>query len=200
MHHAQPTGISVEEYLDAELRSQERHEYVAGEVYAMTGASERHNLITGNILATLHGKLRGGPCRVFASDMKLRVEAVNAFYYPDILVVCDQSDREQNFKQRPCLIIEVLSPSTAGTDRREKLHAYRTLASLREYVLVDQKQRAVWVYQRAGDAWLLDKLDTGDLLRLESLDVTLSLDEIYDNVELPDARDIREEELHYMLG
>lgn len=199
MQHAHLPSISVEEYLSGELDGDQRHEYVAGEVFAMTGATDRHNLIAGNIHAFLHSKLRGGPCRVYIADMKLRVEAADAFYYPDLLVTCTSSDRGENFKERACVVIEVLSPTTAGTDRREKLFAYRTLPTLLEYVLVDQDRRAVWVYRRDGDGWMLDKLEPGDDLRLESIDATMALDEIYENVELPAGREIREEEALYML-
>ncbi len=183
MQHASLKSLSVDDYLESEPKSDIRHEYVNGEVYAMAGAGEAHNLIAGNVFSRLRGAVRGGPCRVFISDMKVRVAEWNAFYYPDILVVCDSSDTQSYFKERPCLIVEVLSPSTEGIDRREKLLAYRTLESLREYVLIAQDKRQVEVYRRAVDGtWSLETLTDGDPLHLECAGATLSLDEVYEDV------------------
>lgn len=183
MHHARLTSLSADGYLEGELKSDIRHEYVDGEVYAMAGAGEAHNLIAGNVFSRLRGAARGGPCRVFISDMKVRVAEWNAFYYPDILVVCDSSDTHTYFKESPCLIVEVLSPSTEAIDRREKLLAYRTLDSLREYVLIAQDKRRIEVYRRGDDgAWSLETLTEGDPLHLECIAATLSLDEVYEDV------------------
>jgi len=183
MHHARLTRLSAEDYLEGELKSAIRHEYVDGEAYAMAGAEEAHNLIALNVASRLRGAARGGPCRVFISDMKVRVAAWSAFYYPDILVVCDSSDTQSYFKEKPCLIVEVLSPSTESIDRREKMLAYRTLSSLREYVLIAQDKRQIEVYRRdeAGE-WSLETLAEGDSLHLECLGATLSLDEAYEDV------------------
>lgn len=185
MRQAYLPSRSVDDYLAGELKSDIRHEYVNGEVYAMAGAGEAHNLIALNVASRLRGVARGGPCRVFISDMKVRVAEWNAFYYPDILVVCDSSDAHSYFKERPCLIVEVLSPSTEQIDRREKLFAYRTLESLQEYVLICQDKRQIEVYRRAGDAiWSLEILTAGDPVHLECMDVTLSLDDVYEDVVL----------------
>jgi len=118
-------SLTVAEYLESEKSSPMRHEYLAGQVYAMGGTSATHNLIAGNVFARLRAHLRGRPCRVFISDMKVRIEAVDFFYYPDVLVICDPEDSEEYFKTRPCLIIEVASPTTALIDKREKLLAYQ---------------------------------------------------------------------------
>lgn len=183
MHHVRLTRLSADDYLEGELKSDIRHEYVDGEVYAMAGAGEAHNLIAGNVFSRLRVAMRGGPCRVFISDMKVRVAAWNAFYYPDILAVCDSSDTQSYFKERPCLIVEVLSSSTEAIDRREKMLAYRTLTSLREYVLIAQDKRQIEVYRRDEDgAWSLETLDEGDSLHLECVGATLSLDEVYEDV------------------
>ena len=128
--------ISPQEYLAGEEYSSVRHEYVAGYVYAMTGASETHNLMAGNLHAALHAHLRGKPCRVFVNDMKVRVD--DDFYYPDLLVCCDPADNAAYYKTRPILLIEVLSPTTEPADTLEKRIAYQTLESLQEYVLVAQ--------------------------------------------------------------
>src|SRR5262245_34123570 len=123
MEAAAKTGtVSVEEYLAAEPRSEVRHEYIGGEVYAVAGASEEHNIIATNLLAALHAHLRGKACRVFMVDMKVRLFAAREeiFYYPDLMVTCDARDTDRYFKRFPNVLIEVLSTDTARTDRREK--------------------------------------------------------------------------------
>ena len=119
--------LTAVDYLAGEQDSDIRHEYVDGEVYAMAVAVESHNLIAGNVFARLRNLVRGGPCRVFISDMKLQGAAWDAFYYPDVMVVCDPSDTQTHFKRSPSLVVEVLSPATESIDRREKMLAYRTL-------------------------------------------------------------------------
>ncbi len=183
MRQARLPSLNADAYLAGELKSDIRHEFVNGEVYAMAGAGEAHNLIAGNVFTRLRGAARGGSCRVFISDMKVRVAAWNAFYYPDIVLTCDPSDTEPYFKEHPCMIVEVLSPSTEGTDRREKMLAYRTLPSLREYVLISQDKRLIEVYRCDNDgAWSVASLGEGDLLRLECAGVSMTLDEVYEDV------------------
>jgi Uma2 family endonuclease len=116
-----PKQISIDEYLQGEERGEVRHEYIGGEVYAMVGTSDRHNMIAGNLFAALHPRLRGGPCRLFTSDMKvrLRVASDEAFYYPDLMVARDPADAATYFRTRPRLIVEVLSETTERIDRRE---------------------------------------------------------------------------------
>lgn len=142
--------LRIEEYLQLEQTSEIRHEYLGGQIFAMVGASEEHNLITTNIIALLRPHLRGSSCRAFVSDMKVKIEIEKAdiFYYPDIIVTCDPQDNERYFKTRPSLIIEVLSPSTEITDRREKFLHYQTLENLQEYVLVSQDEIKVEVYHK----------------------------------------------------
>lgn len=177
--------LSAQEYLHGELSSEIRHEYVDGEVYAMAGAGEAHNLIAGNIFAKLRDFARGGPCRVFISDMKLHVQTWKAYYYPDILVTCDPTDNHSHFKERPSLVVEVLSPNTESTDRREKMLAYRTLSSLKEYVLVATDKRQVEIYRRdEHDEWQLAAVSPDGPLLLESVDASLTLDDIYEDVKL----------------
>lgn len=179
--HAHLSPLSVADYLDGELRSQVRHEYVAGRVFAMAGASEAHNLIAGNLYTALRAHLRGGGCRTFMSDMKVRVEKMQAYYYPDVLVTCDPADSEQYHKSRPCLILEVLSPATESIDRREKLLAYQVLDSLKEYVLVTQDRMQVEVYRRDGaGGWWVDTYAGDEGIRLESVGLTLSMASVYE--------------------
>ncbi|HNK33121.1 MAG TPA: Uma2 family endonuclease, partial [Plasticicumulans sp.] len=129
------TRMSLAAFLDWEATQPERHEYVRGEVFAMTGASDRHNLVAGNLYMLLRTHLRGSPCQVFISDMKVRVDAADAIFYPDLLVTCSASDRSDRLAKRdPVVIVEVLSPSTAGYDLSAKFAHYRRLASLQEYV------------------------------------------------------------------
>jgi Uma2 family endonuclease len=177
--------LTVEEYLEAEKFSDIRHEYVAGQVFAMAGASEEHNQIAGNIYAMLRPHLRGSSCRAFISDMKVKVKirTANIFYYPDLIVTCDPEDNERYFKTRPDLIIEVLSNSTATIDKREKRINYQTIGSLKEYVLVYQNQHKIEVYRQDDQGnWSTEVLEKHDKLRLDSVDLTLTMADIYEDV------------------
>lgn len=169
--------ISVDEYLEGEKLSDTRHEFVGGEVFSMVGASQTHNLIAAAFQFALYGHLLGTACRVFSGTMKLRIG--DDFYYPDVLVTCDEADLEPYFVTRPSLIVEVLSPGTAMRDTHEKLLAYQAIDSLREYVLVEQDRREIRVYRRAGAAWDVTGFTGTDSLQLASIDLSLSLDEIY---------------------
>ena len=175
--------ISIEEYLAGEQISEIRHEYIDGQVYAMGGASDRHGLIVNALAFALTPAARQHRCQLFSSDMKLRLTIADkiVFYYPDLLLACDLADREPYFRSRPCLIVEVLSESTERIDRREKLLAYQTLPSLREYLLVAQDGRRVEVYRRSRD-WLPEYYDQG-ALRLDCLDCELEVDAIYADVD-----------------
>lgn len=185
MSKAMLSRLSEQEYLHGELTSETRHEYVDGEVYAMAGAGEAHNLIAGNTFAKLRDLARGGPCRVFISDMKLHVRTWKAYYYPDIMVTCDPADDQSHFKERPSLVVEVLSPGTEKTDRREKMLAYRTLPSLKEYILVATDKRQVEIYRRdEHDEWQLAVVGQDEPMLLESIGASLTLDEIYEDVQL----------------
>jgi len=175
--------LTSDAYLDDEIEADVRHEFIDGDLYAMAGAGESHNLITLNVAAQLRTLVRGGQCRVFVSDMKLRVAAWNAFYYPDVMVVCNPADLQTYYKESPCLVIEVLSKSTHRIDRREKLQAYRTLPSLREYVLIASGRAQIEVHRRAQDGiWQTSTLGTGDRLILECVQASLSMDDIYEDV------------------
>ena len=143
--------LAVDEYLRGEQDSPIRHEYVAGQTHAMAGADLAHNRISLNLAFHLRAATRGTPCAVFISDMKVRVTACEAFYYPDVMLSCEPGYRDSLYQTAPCLIAEVLSPSTEAIDRREKLIAYRTLPSLRYYLLVAQDRHWVEVYTRQAD-------------------------------------------------
>ena len=177
--------LTYSEYLAYEQASYKKHEFINGQAYAMAGASEDRNVISSNLVALIRPHLRGKPCRVFSSDMKLTIaSANNATYYPDVMVVCDRTDSDPYVKQKPCLLIEVLSPSTAMLDRREKLFNYQKLASLQEYVLVPQSEIKVELYRRDPEGWLVQSLSMGDSLQLQSIDLAIALSDIYEDVEL----------------
>lgn len=143
--------ISPVDYLALEEKSAVRHEFIAGEIHAMAGESVAHNTIAGNIFAAFRAKLRGGPCRVLFGSVKLRLSIAHdeAYYYPDVVVSCHPTGLTPQFVLLPTLIVEVLSPSTEGTDRREKKLNYLQLPALEEYVLVAQEKREVTIFRRA---------------------------------------------------
>jgi Uma2 family endonuclease len=182
-----PALLTPSEYLEQEGRSPIKCEYVDGEVYAMSGAKRQHNLIAANLVYRARGASATGrkECQVFGSDMKVYVETHNSFYYPDLSVCCDGSDRNELFLVRPCFIIEVSSPSTASIDRREKRAAYTTLESLREYAIVDQSRMRVELYRRESSGWrgyILDQAD--DVVESSCLELRLDLRQIYEGVDL----------------
>ena len=182
LHHPRHS-MSVEEYLAGEQHSELRHEYIDGQVYAMTGASDRHGLIANALAFALTPAARRKGCQLFTSDMKLRLEigGQTVFYYPDLLLSCDPGDRDPLFTRAPCLIVEVLSESTARVDRREKLLAYQTLPSLQTYVLLEQDAMRAEVYQRAAN-WQVEYVEKGSI-RIDCLDLDLSLADVYADVQ-----------------
>jgi Uma2 family endonuclease len=183
--HSIPSPMSVDEYLAFEESSPERHEYVAGVTYVMTGASLRHNLISSNILRNLHGPARRRGCRVYMEGVKLRA-AEDKIYYPDVIVACREPAEDQLVVDSPSIVVEVTSPSTRTTDRREKLAAYRLIPCLESYLIVEQRRRMVTVYSRVhGGEWQgMEYFGTGDI-SIPFLGTVLTLDQIYDDVPLP---------------
>lgn len=176
--------IEVADYLAGEAVSSIKHEYVDGEVFAMAGASEEHATIAGNVFALLRAHVRGGPCRVYMADMKLRVERAQAYFYPDCFVTCDPADSAEPLaKQRARVVIEVLSESTEGYDRGGKFAAYRELPSLDEYVLIDSRTRSVEVFRRHPEGWVLQPVPEDGRLQLHSLGFDCAMDSIYEDVD-----------------
>ncbi|MEZ5584295.1 MAG: Uma2 family endonuclease [Candidatus Competibacteraceae bacterium] len=174
-----------------EDQQQEKHEYIAGEVFAMVGARREHVVVSLNLAAAFKQRLRGGPCQAYIADLKLRVEAVDAFFYPDVLVSCDARDHAASqFVEHPLLIVEVLSESTAAFDRGNKFAAYRTLPSLQEYVLVDVESHRVESFRRTPENdWLFhESLPVSGDCRFPTLGIAIPFDEIFENVvpETPD--------------
>lgn len=177
--------MSVENYLAGERDGEVRHEYIAGQVYAMTGASRRHGLIVNALAFGLTPAARERGCQLFTNDMKVYVHHAgdDAFYYPDLALTCEADDREDYYLKYPCMIVEVLSAGTERIDRREKLLAYTAgLPSLREYLLVAQDRRQVEIYRRTETDWVHETHTEGNL-RLDCLVLELPLDSIYEDVE-----------------
>ncbi len=182
----QPAYITVEEYLAAEASSEIKHEYQDGYVYAMAGASDAHVTIAGNLFAILRNHLRGSGCRVYMSDMRVNLATRKSYYYPDVMVTCNPLDRElTHYKQHPCLIIEVLSTSTEAFDRGDKFTDYQQIESLQEYVLVSQTRQRVDYFQRSSQGlWVLQSYYLGDVLQLTSINCSIPVVDIFEDVEL----------------
>jgi Uma2 family endonuclease len=180
--------VSVEDYLDGERLADQKHEYLAGVVYAMSGVTLDHDRIAGNIIVSLHTQLRGKPCEVFSSDVKVRIQRDSAtfFYYPDAIVDCSGPHKGSAvYLEEPRVIFEVLSPSTERVDRGEKRLNYQALPSLETYVLVDQARLAVNAYRRTRDGWALEILtSSGDTLELPKIECRLPLAGIYERTSL----------------
>ena len=176
--------VSPQAYLDWENQQQEKHEYLRGEVYAMTGASQAHVVVNGNLFMALSQRLRGTRSRVYLPDMKLRIAAVDAFFYPDLKVSCDERDLKAEYAiEHPSLLAEILSASTADYDRGTKLTAYLKLPSLQEYALIDPNLRSAELYRRNPDGtWLLIDCSPRGELRLESIDLTLTFATLFDGL------------------
>ena len=177
--------LSPEEYLAMERKAELKSEYVDGVVYAMAGGSIRHNLIVANIIITLGGQLKGRPCRVYPSDLKVRVPNSKRFFYPDASVVCGDdefADDEQDVILNPTLIVEVTLDSTAAFDRGKKFLSYQQIGSLREYLLVAQDEILIEGYARQGnDTWLYTRVMGPDgRLSLPSIECQLALTDVYD--------------------
>lgn len=176
--------LSVEGYLAYEADGRLRHEYIAGEIFAMTGASLEHNIIAGNLFNAFSNQLRGGPSRAFMADFKVRLKngMDDIFYYPDVMVACGHEGIEKYYLTNPTLIVEVLSPTTEAIDRREKALHYRQLPALEEYALVAQEGNEVTLYRRASN-WGCSVVRTLDAIaEFHSIGLSLPLAMIYEGV------------------
>jgi Uma2 family endonuclease len=176
--------FSPDEYLAWEADQLEKHEYVDGEVFAMTGAGAGHVTVMGNVYMALRQHLKGSPCRTFMSDMKVQAESASSYFYPDVVVTCSPRDTQDPLiKREPTLIVEVLSPSTAAYDRGGKFSAYRQLASLQEYVLIDIETRATDVYRKGVDGlWVLHPFTRNASVELASMSLTITAAVLFDEV------------------
>ncbi len=182
--------FTPEEYLILEEKNTLKHEYINGEIYAMAGASDRHVTIAGNLYMLLRNHLRGSGCRVYISDMKLKLETKNCFYYPDLLVTCENEDQETaNYKKYPKLIVEVLSNSTEAFDRGDKFSDYQSLETLEEYVLINSKKQRVECFRRQeNQLWILQTYtDQDQNFELISVNFTGKIADIYEDVDFLDV-------------
>ena len=179
--------FDAQAYLAWEAEQSTKHEYHDGEVFAMAGASDAHVTVAGNVYMALRNHLRGSPCSVFISAMKLRVEEDNAFFYPDVFVTCAESDRGQSHsKSAPVLVVEVLSSATSAYDRGAKFAAYRKLPTLREYALIDPERLSLDLFRREGDSkrWVLHPIEAGGHVEWASVGLQVPLEALYEDVPI----------------
>jgi Uma2 family endonuclease len=179
--------LTPREYLDLEEQAEYKSEYYQGEIFAMSGGSPNHALIAANLIATLQSQLKGTGCRVFTGDLRVHIPASELYTYPDVTVVCGKleltGDRQDNLAN-PILIVEVLSPSTESYDRGQKFSLYRSIPSLREYVLVSQDRISIEIFHK-NDAgiWELHLPEEGNVI-LASVGCRIQLDDVYADVEM----------------
>lgn len=174
-------SMSVAEYLEFEEKTEQRHEYINGAIYAMAGETVAHNQITVQLTAALLSRVRGGPCKVFSNGLKVKLElgSEDIVYCPDVMVACHPEEWGKNFIRNPRLVAEVLSPSTQHIDRREKAVNYHRVAAIEEYLVLSQTESRVLVHRRAG-RWELETVSGRDaIVELRSLGVSVPLAEIY---------------------
>jgi Uma2 family endonuclease len=179
---------SPEEYLELERKAENKSEYYKGEIFAMAGASPRHNLLTSNIVGELRAKLKGKPCAVVSADLLVRTSKTGLHTYPDVVVICGKpvlDEKEKRILLNPTVIVEVLSNSTKDYDRGGKFEAYREIESFSEYILVAQERFHVEHFARQSDgSWVMRETDNlEDRVKLKALDAELSLQEIYYNFD-----------------
>jgi Uma2 family endonuclease len=187
MGNAAKKLMTAEEYLDFERESFEKHEFYNGEIYAMAGAKERHNLIVSNLIATIGIQIKNKPYVVYPSDMRVVIDEYNHYTYPDVTLVCGERkflDNKNDCLLNPNVIIEVLSDSTEKYDRGKKFEAYRNLISLREYMLVSSEHKKIELFTKTTEGkWLLSENGIEDTIIIPTLDLTLLLSDVYDKVE-----------------
>ncbi|MEG3835711.1 Uma2 family endonuclease [Microcoleus sp. MON2_D6] len=180
----QDQKMTAAEYLEWEAKQELRHEYIDGEIVAMTGGSLPHNDIALNLYRALYPHFRERGCRVNVSDAKVQARKNSRYFYPDLVVSCDPDDlKSREFIQKPKVIVEVLSPGTANYDRTKKLKYYRQIPSLQEYVLVDSEEIVVEVYRRGeGKMWLYYEYEAGEAISLESIEFECAIELLYEGV------------------
>lgn len=174
--------VTYAEYVALEAASEVKHEFISGAVVAMAGGTIEHGRLMSQLTFSLRRALEGRPCVVLPSDVRVRIRASDRATYPDLHVVCGEIERDPEDDQavvNPVVIAEVLSSSTAESDRGDKFAAYRRLRSLRQYLLISQDEPRVDVYRRDARRWLLDEYGPTERFRLEAIDVELAVDEIY---------------------
>jgi Uma2 family endonuclease len=182
--------MTADEYFAWELTQEERHEFWDGEIVCMSGGTKKHNRVSGNAFKLLDGVLAGRDCEVYISDVKVQVQANRKYFYPDVVVTCDARDQDTQLVQYPCLIVEVLSPSTESVDRGTKFTYYRRFTALREYILIQPEQSIVEVFSRnQADKWELAEYGIDDVIQLESIGCAIAVKDLYDRVSLKPLED-----------
>ena len=181
-----PQKMTPQEYLDWEEKQPIKYEYMNGRVFAMAGGTIAHNEIALNMAVALKNHLEDKGCKVLIADSKVGVSKKGPFYYPDVMVTCDERDRRAtNVIYHPCLIVEVLSPGTEAFDRGKKFQNYRRISTLKEYVLIDAREMAVERFRlNENGAWELDNYGEGSQITLTSVDFTFPIEKLYKNVFL----------------
>ena len=187
---AKPPYISPQEYLDQERSATDKSEYLAGAIYAMSGASEAHNLISVNLAAGLWSQFKGRTCKVYNNDMKVFVDNTGLYTYPDVTALCGEAhfhDRRKDVLLNPLVIFEVLSPSTEAYDRGKKFSHYQQITTLTDYVLITQDRMLLERYERQADgSWrYTSHMDSEERIYFAALECALLLADIYDKVEFP---------------
>lgn len=184
MGRPQPDYLAPEAYIEGELTSDIRHEYVNGLIEAMVGASRRHNILSVTLASVFRGHLKGSGCTTFVSDMKVRIKTHtdDKFYYPDVMVSCDQNPTSQYYEENPVLIAEVLSDSTAMRDKLEKRDAYSNINSLVEYLLVAQDKAEIEVVSFGKKGVSSCKYSQGESIKLVSVELDLAVNDVYEGL------------------
>ncbi len=183
--------ISEEDYLAGELISEIKHEYIDGHVYAMAGASRNHERIAGNVFGELSNFLKSKPSEPFRSDLKIK--AGSRFFYPDVMVVCDEQNRHDYYTDSPVIVVEVLSKASRRVDETTKRIAYQSIPSLKEYVLIEQDFVDVEVC-RKSEGWVLNHYFMGDSVQFDAIGLTLTVEEIYARVDNDEVRSYIQEQ------
>jgi Uma2 family endonuclease len=186
--------ISPEEYLEIDRASIDvKYEYTDGHMYAMSGGTAEHAEIAINMIAILKAHLQGS-CRILSSDVRVQV-AERKYYYPDVSVSCHPEDKQKGIDiiRYPRLVIEVLSPSTETNDRGKKFRSYKACSSIQEYVLINSQHQEVEIYHRQGDMWTYHQYESGQEINLASIRLTISLADIYRDVNVPEQEPEEEE-------
>lgn len=182
MVDAARSRVTYAEYVSIANDSNVKYEFVSGHIVAMAGGTIAHARLIGRVTSILDRALEGKPCIVLPSDMRVRIRAADRATYPDLFVVCGEPERDADDDHavvNPTVIVEVLSDSSNDFDRTDKFAAYRRLASLREYLLVSQRERRVEIYRRDGRRWYLDEVGPGEGARIESLAIDIAVNDVY---------------------
>jgi Uma2 family endonuclease len=182
--------FTPEEYFAWEEQQLERHEYIDGEVYAMNGSTINHGDIAGNFLSLLKTHMRGSGCKTLNSNCRVSIIGATKYVYPDISVICDDRDKTMSqYITYPCLIVEVLSPTTEAYDRGKKFKMYRRNPSLQEYVLVSVDTIEIELFRKTKtDDWRIINYQTGDTVELKSVNLTCQIEQIYEDIVFPEQK------------